>query len=374
MKQYRIFISYSHDDHEQVDEIVRILQANAWIKPILDKDFAPGRGFHEQIKEYIAHAHIFMPIITEASSHWVHQEIGYAMALNITVLPVAIGTEPGEMLYGLHAIVLKKDNKSPEWENALSRRLTDKEISSLLRRNEHEILPLYECAEFQEDRTMMMVRYATLVRQLDSYGIVRQKGALSSFHIPDKPINDPAWELRYQESGDLAVKSSKKPLRRRSKPFLCKWQLRERLILQEHAFEEGCRLIIDPTIKLSNYSNQAMISRLKFLLGFINSFPKNKELSIAIDTKMESKHNLTIVGDWFAAEAVSVSPKGGYIQTIFTRHAPAVQEYIENFDMEFKSLVERDNNGASRDVAATIIEGRIQELTALIDLKKKTKK
>jgi len=71
-----------------------------------DKTFSYGHGFHEQIKRFIAHAHIFLPVITEASSRRgvVHQEIGYAMALNVPVLPVTVGIIPGEMLQPLHVV------------------------------------------------------------------------------------------------------------------------------------------------------------------------------------------------------------------------------------------------------------------------------
>jgi len=36
--------------------------------PMWDKTFSYGHGFPEQIKTFIAHAHVFLPIITEASS------------------------------------------------------------------------------------------------------------------------------------------------------------------------------------------------------------------------------------------------------------------------------------------------------------------
>lgn len=62
-KSYRIFISYSHDDTDIADKVVELLKING-LDPMLDKGFAMGSGFHDQIKNYIAHAHVFMPIIT----------------------------------------------------------------------------------------------------------------------------------------------------------------------------------------------------------------------------------------------------------------------------------------------------------------------
>ena len=45
------------------------------------------------------------------------------------------------------------------------------------------------------------------------------------------------------------------------------------------------------------------------------------------------------MGDWFVAEAVSGAQGSGYRQTIFTRHAPAVRQRLQQFDEEIESLV-----------------------------------
>lgn len=81
MNTYRVFISHSHEDLEKVENIVKALKENG-LTPMWDKNFRYGQGFHEQIKNFISHAHVFMPFITEAFSKrgWVHQETGYAMA------------------------------------------------------------------------------------------------------------------------------------------------------------------------------------------------------------------------------------------------------------------------------------------------------
>jgi len=78
MKSYRVFISYSHEDLDVAERIVRVLEENGLV-PMWDKEFLWGHGFPEQIKNFIAHAHVFTPLITESSSQrgWVHQEIGY---------------------------------------------------------------------------------------------------------------------------------------------------------------------------------------------------------------------------------------------------------------------------------------------------------
>ena len=58
--KFRVFISYSHEDRSLVEGIAAILEANG-LKPMWEENFAYGQGFHEQIKNFIAHAHVFSP-------------------------------------------------------------------------------------------------------------------------------------------------------------------------------------------------------------------------------------------------------------------------------------------------------------------------
>ena len=86
-KPYRVFISYSHDDLPLVRTLTGILKSFA--EPMWDENFLYGHGFHDQIRMFIAHSHVFLPVITESSSRrgWVHQEIGYAMGMRVPIIP-----------------------------------------------------------------------------------------------------------------------------------------------------------------------------------------------------------------------------------------------------------------------------------------------
>jgi hypothetical protein len=97
--KYRVFISYSHEDQPLVERIAAMLIKNG-LKPMWDRNFAYGQGFHEQIKKFIAHAHVFLPVLTKTADaiKWVYQEIGYSMALHIPVLQIAVEELPGEMI------------------------------------------------------------------------------------------------------------------------------------------------------------------------------------------------------------------------------------------------------------------------------------
>lgn len=326
MESYRVFISYSHKDRDLAEKVVAALKANKFTV-LWDKNLTFGMGFTEQIKNFIAHAHVFMPIITEESSErgWVHQEIGYAMAMNVPVLPVTKGQVPGEMIQQLHALPLLSE--APEM---LEKQLSWDVFEPLVLWAQKDVRPLFECGEYHEDRTILMVDYATRVLGLRIeddrvFAHVRQKGALSSFHIPDKPISHPAWQDRH---GDVEVSD-----------FRCKWLREERRVLETHAREKGCSLIIDPYLGFERYGVLARISRLWELLKFLESGSVSNVV-IAIHKDMPRDHNVTIVGDWFLAEAVDATLGRGYRQTIFTRHAPSVRSRIELFDEELDHLLE----------------------------------
>jgi len=351
MDTYRVFISYSHEDKELVEKIVKTLEENG-LTPMWDENFAWGHGFPEQIKNFIAHAHVFVPIITEASSKrgWVHQEIGYAMALNIPVLPVTLDQVPGEMLQDLLAVPWTNDLKK------LKTQLSRKTFDTLVRKAQKNSPPLFECAEFHEDRTMMMVEYATKVSELGFHGHIRQKGALSSFHIPDKPISHSVWKQRY---GSYEVND-----------YRCRLLREERLALEEHARQSGCSLIIDPYLSYVKYGPEARNVRLEALLEFLekNSIPREK-VKVAINKRMPTGENLTIVGDWFAAESISAALGKGYQQTIFTRHAPTVRKRIDLFDQEIEDLLKARGIKSESSKEAAIAE--IKRI--LLKLRKGTK-
>ena len=121
-----------------------------------DRSFALGSGFHEQIKTQIAYAHVFIPIITPSSSArgWVHQEIGYAIAMNVPVLPVALKELPDAMIGPLHAVMLRNQDDI----NRLGEHLKADALSLLVDQHDDPTLALHICADESEDRAAMFYR------------------------------------------------------------------------------------------------------------------------------------------------------------------------------------------------------------------------
>ena len=337
---YRIFISYSHEDQDLVSKIAEILEENS-LQPMWDRQFAFGHGFHEQIKTFIAHAHVFLPVITKTADErkWVHQEIGYAMSLNIPVLPVTAGRLPGEMITADPRCPVRRRSDRPESGSSQETPVATV-IANLVQRYSDPVLALFQCAQFAEDRAAMMAHYSNDVRHIGAYGLVRQKGGLSSFHIPTQSITHRVWKDRYSNKD--------------RGPVHCRLQREERLALEAHARFAGCKLIINPQIQYDRMWGQgAQLVRLRCLLEFLDSM--SDRCRVAINKDMDHSESLTILGDWFAAESVTARHGQGYLQTIFTRHAPSMLSRIEAFDAEFQELSAAAKWNADKYSTKTIV-------------------
>ena len=177
---------------------------------------------------------------------------------------------------------------------------------------------LYECADTTDERAVLLAEYANSVIRMDRHGCVRQAGGLSSFHIPAHTIGHEAWQLRYGRR--LQSEYHRKVLRE------------ERRALARHAEEKGCKLIIDPDLRFEFYGPWARLTRLESIRSYLESMPDSLcEVALSRDLK----ESLTIVGDWFVAKSISGKPGQGYRQTIFTRHAPTIEQMIDEFDTLF---------------------------------------
>jgi hypothetical protein len=324
--KFRVFISYAHVDRKLARHIVEHLEGIG-VRPLWDVNIARGHHFHDQIKTFIRYSHVFLPIVTKAArkAGWVHQEIGYAVALNVPVLPVALDDLPGEMMSELQAVVLRDE------EADLAEMLPLDEIELLVRTYSDPLLAQYQCAPDQETRTKLLCEYADEVSGLRQaprgrhFGKVRQRAALSSFHIPDKPPDNPIWERHAKD---------------RTPSYLRRLLRAERRALERHAREKGCKLIICPEAsREAHRENPASYAAgLEELLEFLRSMD-DADVRIAIGPKLKQGENMTIVGGWFSANSIVGDLEKGYRQTIFTRHAPTVGDDVAEFDAQFDQFL-----------------------------------
>lgn len=316
---YRIFISYSHEDLEDVERIVRVLQENG-LTVLWDKEFAVGKGFQEQIRTFIAYSHVFLPVLTAQSSQrgWVHQEIGYAMALNVPVLPVAMEVLPGQMLEQLHALRVGRDEAQLKAE--LSLQVFDRLVSAAADPN----LALFQLASEQEDRSLLVAKRAREVLALGYRGHVRHRGTYTAFDIPENSLTNALWRERY----DGFHRS----------PYQNQLKREERLALGEHAKGAGCSLIVNLHGTFDQYGPLARPSRLRVLRSFLESMPDEK-VRAAINNQMQHGENVLLVGDWFVAAPGAGAQGVGHRRTAFSRHAPTMLGHIGQFDEHLHELL-----------------------------------
>lgn len=316
---YRVFISYSHHDVEAAQRVVRILEENG-LTVLWDQNFAVGQGFHEQIKTFITFSHVFLPVITVQSAQrgWVHQEIGYAMALQIPVLPVAVDGLPGQMLEQLHAVRWSQDDARMRADLSLP------VFERLVLGSSEPAMALFQCATEQEERSVLIARSARDVQSLGLFGRVRHRGGLSIFDAPENPTTNVLWKERYG--------------RMPRSPYQNQLIREERLALGEHARAVGCSLILNLSGSFDQYGPATRPSRLRVLRSFLASM-SDQNTRVAIQNDIPHGDNTLMVGDWFVASAAAGAQGRGYRQTIVSRHAPTMRRRVAHFDEELNDLL-----------------------------------
>ena len=194
----------------------------------------------------------------------------------------------------------------------------------------------------------MMAAHCNDVISLGHTAVVRQKGGLSSFHIPDKHVNHDEWRKRYGGQRD--------------DPDHNRLQREERVALEKHARAKGCKLIITPGLTFERWGPAARLARLRNLIEFLKSIGDD-QCAVAIRPPGGLSESITILGDWFFAESVLGEIGRGYRQTIFSRHAPTILNRVQEFDEELEELIAmrgcrvEESRRAAIDEMETIIRG-----------------
>jgi hypothetical protein len=314
---FRVFVSYTRSDRPLAERLVEVLELLNLV-PLWDRDFRPGTSFTEAIKEKIASAHLFMPLITQASTQrpWVHQETGYAMGLGIPILPVAVNTLPDEMIAELQALAVK-----PTLED-LERQLRALDLEQIVLPPDFP-LSTSEVVDRPEERTALLVRYGKRLLDEGEHGQVRQRGIFSSFSLPAADPREAIWD---RVDGPHTRTPYHRQLLRE-----------ERHVLERHARVAGCALLIDPFIDFTPVGPAAHRAQLEVLIAFLETMP-DLNVRIALSPRAHTGH-LTIVGDRFFAQAVVPRPGLEYEQTHFDAQGPRVLRRLRQFDQELEEVL-----------------------------------
>ena len=313
-----------------------------------------------------------MPLVTASANErlWVQQEIGYAAALHVPVCPIAIGKLPSGMaehIQGIHITDSGGEGAGlDETMGVIASRLSYAMVDDLVRRARLRRQGRCDSAIYWNERQELLVALAEAAgrsgcKLIQSRGAsqewdgrvsrLRQSAAFGSFSIPDVGVDSPDWGIR--DPNRYRTRQERRLLRR------------ERQAMEAYAHCFGCDLILDPRIgggsAVTDASHAASAGagealavsadqelrfkhspvrtalRLKLLIDFIQTHQDNDRVRVVIPQRRGGiTTNLTIVGDWFAAEAVVPYHGAGYERTMFTRHAPTVLNMIDSFDQDFR--------------------------------------
>jgi len=342
MSRPRAFISYSHGNEREFVAVMQSLK-QAGLEPWSDRDLAPGNWFTDQIRTRIEHAHVFVPIITpESHRHgWVHQEIGYAMALRLPVVPVCIGRLPDGMIQLKQAVVARNVG------DRLHAKLRGVNFAQRIEEASRESVTQITCLLRAEDRAQALEHFADEARRYTSAQCIRHLGGFSSFSFPDAPPDHESWVARYPN--------------RPHGPHTLDLFRRERQALQRHAESAGCRLILNSYLNADKaYGQGATHTRYRVLIDFLESVESSaSQVQVALVEGMPW-HSLLFVGDWLLAESHSWRPGEGSRHTAFTTHAPVISRRIREFDQE---LIRRLNElGVSPEESLQWAIGRLRHL------------
>lgn len=287
MHPFRVFLSYTAEDQrfrDAVDDALRDLGLCPWC----DKQLGPGRLFLDEIKQKIATAHLFVPILTSASTlrPWVYQETGFALGINVPVLPIAIENAPSAMLMGTQALIVRDDLSD------LKQRLREVDLESIILPLQPRPPVLYSVADLPESRTATLVAQGKSLKASVASGRIRQRALFSSFSIPDEPPTANVWEYLDREQP-------------RSEYY--RGLLREeRKLLESQAKEYGCTLIITPLIDPAPVGPLVHRIRIETLIGFLESIEKRLVEVVLADSFHAG--NETILGDVLLARALPPQP------------------------------------------------------------------
>ena len=272
----RAFISYSHEDQEAARRIATWL-SDRGATPIWDEQLQPGTRFREGLVTFIGNVHVFVALLTEASIKrpWVLQEMGYAAALGIPIVPISAGPLPQGLIGDLHALRVGSD-----WLDLEQRLPAVKWLALKDTQLREPNTVLATLARSSSDRVKLLVTFASRVLSLGGTGLLRQRAGLSTFCIPDAPVMHKVW---IEHDG---------PARRNDEHH--EQQRQERRIFESQARTEGCKLIIDPHIPFADpKSKKGRLSRLRAFLAD----PRTDERIQAITHTREFSGNMTIFGD-----------------------------------------------------------------------------
>ena len=158
LSRIKAFISYETTDVKYASELSAVLKQYNIDAFVAYNDAEEAKEFTPEIKKALKAVDFFISIHTKKSlrSPWCQQEIGFAFARDIKIIPINLGKNPKGFIKGVNAIVRNADDiavvtekifeilstnpKTSEWYSKnIAGQVTLKSIKSLISKNADEI-------------------------------------------------------------------------------------------------------------------------------------------------------------------------------------------------------------------------------------------
>lgn len=345
MNTCRFFVSYRREDKKYAERIYTLLR-DAGHQVLWDEEIESGSNFWEEIQKAIQRVHIFIPVMTSDSweSVGVQQEIGYAIACNVPVVPVSFGIVPEKlgMIRQVQEIVVPEQISQKEMMKIVNR-----DWANLLQQAHDRLTAVFRCDGDHKIKSKLITTNAQEIIKRFKSAKIMQRSTLTSFSLP-LVLNHKYWREIHDR-----------------RHFF--WLVpEERELLQKLADGIGYDLIIDPCYSQSGYRLDVLKAKLNTLREFLQENVNNPILRVVAD-RFERSESEIIIGDYWMAHSAAVATMATERETISTCHAPTIWRYHKIFQKEFQTMFDQHKkfrkNKKSAQHAIDMIDCRLKKLT-----------
>lgn len=128
----RVFISHIAQHKSEAMEIKESLKEFGIASFVAHVDIEPSSEWQIEILHALDSMNMFVALLTEGfkESNWTDQEVGYAVARNVQILPVSRGIDPYGFIQKFQALKWSRSNASPVAQEVMAMALKNNELKS----------------------------------------------------------------------------------------------------------------------------------------------------------------------------------------------------------------------------------------------------
>lgn len=337
----RVFLSYARED-EAIAHLLGYILGQHNIECLIDRALKAGTRFDTALQEMIRTADAVLVILTEfsASSTWVNQEIGFAVACNKVIWPLAMAEsmEPKGML------------ATTQWYSLFDWTDPARTIQNLISGlhetgrgvQSHESLKrlgLDRVITGKIERTKFIIeRLQQLLHEPSKQVTVYSQAAFSTFAVSDDPM--------YKEAGGHSD------------------EYMSMLLVEKKLFHQ---LVVCPTTTFKMllwpvraYEEKYQAIRFKALLSWMQEVRERSNVDF-LCTQYLGPNRFIVLGD-FCFEGYKLHHTSGYEMNVVKYQQAKIQEAMVEFETIYQLA---RKTGETKDTAIQQIEAMYQRMSQL---------